>query len=104
MSDAALATAQAEPEETGFENIFVTAQDGLRLHVRRYGTPALRRLPIVCLPGLTRNGADFHELACAFSTNAAESRLVVAIDSRGRGRSDFDPNPDNYSFPVELAD
>src|SRR5436190_11736857 len=92
------------PQETGFDSLFVTAQDGLRLHVRRYGTAAARRLPIVCLPGLSRNGADFHELGGAFGTRAAEPRLVVTIDARGRGRSDFDPNPDNYTFPVELAD
>ena len=30
MSDAALAAAPLEAEETGFENIFVTAQDGLK--------------------------------------------------------------------------
>jgi len=104
MSDATRAAAQAEPDQAGFESTFVTAQDGLRLHVRRYGAPAPRRLPIVCLPGLTRNGADFHELAHAFNANAAESRLVIAIDSRGRGRSEFDANPENYSVPVELAD
>ena len=67
--------------------------------------PAARRLPIVCLPGLTRNGSDFHEIASALDrTIAPQSRLVITIDSRGRGRSDYDPNPDNYSFPVELAD
>lgn len=91
-------------DETGFESVFVTAQDGLRLHVRRYGAPARRRLPLVCLPGLTRNGADFHELARSFGIEADEPRLVVTIDSRGRGRSDYDPNPENYSFSVELAD
>jgi pimeloyl-ACP methyl ester carboxylesterase len=103
MSDTP-AAAPSGVEAAGFESVFVTAQDGLRLHVRRYGSPAPRRLPIVCLPGLTRNGADFDELAHAFSADSAEPRLVVAIDSRGRGRSDYDPTPSNYSFPVELAD
>ena len=102
MSDTALAAEAAE--DTGFTSLFVTAQDGLRLHVRRYGTPAARRLPIVCLPGLTRNGSDFHELGLALGRDATEPRLVFAIDSRGRGRSTYDPNPDNYSFPLELAD
>jgi len=94
---------EPESDETGFASLFVTAQDGLRLHVRRYGEPG-RGLPIVCLPGLTRNGADFHELATALTRDAGQPRLVITIDSRGRGYSDHDPNPDNYSFPVELAD
>jgi len=93
----------AETDETGFTSRFVSAPDGLRLHVRMYGARG-RVLPIVCLPGLTRNGADFHELATALTRNAAQPRLVITIDSRGRGRSGYDPNPENYSFPVELAD
>jgi len=91
-------------DETGFERCFVTAPDGLRLFVRRYGAAAERRLPIVCLPGLTRNGSDFHAIATTLSADAAQSRLIITIDARGRGGSDHDPNPENYSFPVELAD
>jgi pimeloyl-ACP methyl ester carboxylesterase len=94
---------QRDAEETGYASLFVTAPDGLRLHVRRYGDRG-RGLPMVCLPGLTRNGADFHELATALTRDTAQPRLVFTIDSRGRGRSDYDPNPENYSFPVELAD
>ena len=93
-----------EPDaDTGFVSRFVTAPDGLRLHVRRYGERG-RGLPIVCLPGLTRNGSDFHELATALTADATQPRLVITIDSRGRGHSDHDRNPENYSFPVELAD
>jgi pimeloyl-ACP methyl ester carboxylesterase len=102
MADAALLN-EPDADETGFVSRFVTAQDGLRLHVRMYGARG-RGLPIVCLPGLTRNGADFHELATALTRDAAQPRLVITIDSRGRGRSDYDSNPENYSFPVELAD
>ena len=94
---------EADADETGFESLFVTAPDGLRLHVRRYGERG-RGLPIVCLPGLTRNGADFHELATALTRDTAQPRLVFTIDSRGRGRSDHDPNPANYAFATELAD
>ena len=94
---------EADADETGFRSLFVTAPDGLCLHVRRYGERG-RGLPIVCLPGLTRNGADFHEFATAMTRDTAHPRLVITIDSRGRGRSDHDPNPANYSFPVELAD
>jgi pimeloyl-ACP methyl ester carboxylesterase len=92
-----------DPDETGFASLFVTASDGLRLHVRRYGERG-RGLPIVCLPGLTRNGADFHELATALTRDSAQPRLVFTVDSRGRGLSDYDANPENYSFAIELAD
>jgi pimeloyl-ACP methyl ester carboxylesterase len=99
----AIADIVKDADQTGFLSLFVTAPDGLRLHVRRYGERG-RGLPIVCLPGLTRNGADFHELATALTRDAAQPRLIITIDSRGRGHSDHDPNPANYSFPVELAD
>jgi pimeloyl-ACP methyl ester carboxylesterase len=83
---------------------FITAQDGLKLHVRAYGSSATSALPVVCLPGLTRTGADFHPLASALSDDTERPRYVLALDYRGRGLSDYDSNPDNYSLPVELAD
>lgn len=100
---AAAIVQEPEGDEAGFVSRFVSATDGLRLHVRRYGERG-RGLPIVCLPGLTRNGSDFHTLATTLTRDAAQPRLVFTIDSRGRGRSDYDPNPENYSLPVELAD
>ena len=93
-------------------SIFITAQDGLKLHVRRH-MPTLARplgpriaaaLPVVCLPGLARTAADFEALAAALANDPNAPRHVIALDSRGRGRSDYDPNPANYSLPVELAD
>src|SRR5688500_6212102 len=80
---------------------FVAAHDGLKLHVRCHGRRSSRALPVVCLPGLARTTADFDELAAALS---GKDRWVVAIDYRGRGQSEYDRNPDNYSLPVELAD
>ena len=82
---------------------FVTAQDGLKLHVRDYGH-ATSLLPVVCLPGLARSGADFEALATTLANDSQKPRRVIALDSRGRGQSDYDPNPANYSLPVELAD
>ncbi|HVQ16786.1 MAG TPA: alpha/beta hydrolase, partial [Vicinamibacterales bacterium] len=75
-----------------------------KLHVRAYGSSATTALPVVCLPGLARTGADFHRLASALADDAKRPRYVLALDYRGRGRSDYDGNPDNYSLPVELAD
>jgi pimeloyl-ACP methyl ester carboxylesterase len=91
------------------ESIFVTAQDGLRLHVRCHGSPSLGPqagvpLPVVCLPGLARTVKDFETLATALAADSRRPRRVIALDSRGRGRSDYDRRPANYSLPVELAD
>ena len=92
------------PAKHNDESIFVTAPDGLKLHVRSYGPPVAPGWPIVCLPGLSRTGADFETLALALSRDEAQARRVLALDYRGRGRSQHDCNPKNYSFPVELAD
>lgn len=83
-------------------SLFVTAQDGLRLHVRDYGAQRSHALPVVCLPGLARTTADFESLAPVLSS--AGQRRVIALDYRGRGKSDYDPNPANYNLHVELAD
>ena len=83
---------------------FVSTPDGLNLHVRLYGPPTARNLPVVCLHGLARTSADFHQLALALSEQAANRRQVIALDYRGRGRSDYDPNPANYNVGTELND
>lgn len=80
---------------------FVTATDGIRIHVRDYASRSAGALPVVCLPGLARTTADFDTLAEAL---AAAGRRVVTLDYRGRGRSDYDPDPAKYSLPVELGD
>ena len=85
-------------------SIFVTAPDGLTLHVRRYGSRVGSALPVVCLPGLARTAADFDALAAGLAADPAKPRLVLAIDYRGHGQSGYDRNPDNYTLPVALAD
>src|SRR5579883_421124 len=89
--------------DAGPRSMFVTVQDGLRLHVHEYGPRTASCLPVVCLPGLTRTVADFDALAPALA-NGPPSRRVIAIDSRGRGQSEYDKNPDNYNLSVELGD
>jgi len=84
-------------------SLFVSAQDGLRLHVREYGQRGAPGLAVVCLPGITRTVADFDELAPALAAGPPRRR-VIAIDSRGRGLSEYDSNPENYNVAVELAD
>ena len=82
-------------------SIFIPASDGLRLHVREYRSAA--GIPVVCLPGLARTTDDFDALAAAL-VYGERPRRVIAIDSRGRGKSEYDPDPQNYNVAVELAD
>ena len=86
------------------ESRFITAPDGLKLHLKDHGPRTAPRLPVVCLAGLTRTSEDFDPLASTLAADATAPRRVLALDYRGRGLSDYDRNPDNYSVPVELAD
>ena len=83
---------------------FISAPDGLKLHARCHGRSSASALPVVCLPGLARTAADFDALAEALAGDASRPRRVIALDYRGRGQSEYDRDPDNYNFQVELAD
>ena len=84
---------------------FISAPDGLRLHVRSYEPGVSALTPVVCLPGLTRNSDDFEALAEALAQGAAGGpRRVIALDYRGRGLSEHDSNWRNYDLKVENAD
>lgn len=94
-----------------FNPISYTSSDGLTLYARDYpaggaGTQAPQqaipaRLPVICIHGLTRNSADFDEFAPRI---AALGRRVLALDVRGRGHSERDPDPANYTPQVYAAD
>lgn len=78
---------------------FVRTHDGLRLFYRDYdGDPD--RLPVLCLPGLTRNSRDFEKLA----KHIAPGRRVITPDQRGRGNSDRDPFWIHYIPTVYVED
>ncbi|MCV3210397.1 alpha/beta hydrolase [Mesorhizobium sp. YC-39] len=86
----------------GFSDFFYASPDGLKLHARIYGEANSGHWPVVCLPGLTRNARDFHELALHLSGRAA--RKIVAFDYRGRGQSAYDPDISHYNVGVEAGD
>jgi pimeloyl-ACP methyl ester carboxylesterase len=81
-----------------------SSRDGLKLAARYYPAPGSTRRPAVCLPGLTRNARDFHVLASALADAHGACRPVYALDLRGRGASQHDPQPANYSVATELGD
>lgn len=82
------------------QSVYITSADGLKLHARVYGPHGRKTVPVVCLPGLARTAADFEPLAEAL----AGERRVVALDYRGRGLSDWDPDPLKYNAMIELGD
>jgi pimeloyl-ACP methyl ester carboxylesterase len=83
------------------EDRFITATDGLRLHYADYPAPPAARLPLVCLPGLARTADDFWRVA---ETAVPAGRRVLALDYRGRGRSEWDKDWRHYTLDVEQAD
>ena len=76
--------------------------DGLRLYARDYaGAAGEARLPVIAIHGLTRNSADFDAIAPLI---AQSGRRVLAVDIRGRGRSDRAPDPMTYQPAVYARD
>lgn len=84
----------------GYRDWRIGAQDGLRLAVRDYGDPASPHAPLLCLGGLARYAADFHELAL----KQAARRRVVALDYRGRGHSEWAGDARDYAAETLLSD
>ena len=85
---------------------FITAQDGVKLFVKTYAPPANvdSKLPVLCLPGLSRNARDFEELAAWLSSAKGGSHPVITLDYRGRGKSGHDRNWKNYTLATDTAD
>lgn len=91
----------------GWEDVFFSANDGVRLHAADYGRrdPATwANLPVVCLPGLTRNTRDFHEFALMMARHPRSPRRIVSFDYRGRGLSGWDKDPERYNIMIEAED
>jgi len=85
----------AEPSD-----YFYDSSDGLRLYCRIHPAQRPGGLPVLCLPGLTRNSRDFSALAA----HLRSSREVTTPDLRGRGRSAWDPEPSHYQLPTYVQD
>lgn len=72
--------------------------DGLSLFARDLG-PESDPLPLLCLPGLTRNSRDFETIAHL----AAAHRMILA-DFRGRGQSGHAHDAASYRVDIEMVD
>lgn len=70
---------------------------GLKLRVREWGDPAAR--PILLLHGLRGYSGTWRGLAALMG----QGWRLIAIDQRGRGESDWDPD-NNYYTDAYLAD
>lgn len=76
-----------------------SADDRLDLYARDYHGNG-GSTPILMMHGLTRNGADFENIAEILRDG---HRLIIP-DQRGRGRSDYDTNPGSYTPLVYVQD
>lgn len=79
------------------DDVSVEVRPGLNMAA--YRTAGGGGTPVLCIPGLTRNAADFEDFAPQAA--AATGRDVYAVSLIGRGRSDYDPvylnyKPDTY--------
>ncbi len=86
-----------------FVDCWYHSDDGLRLYARDYGCRDPDRADpatILCMHGLTRNCADFADLA----EHLSERYRVITVDQRGRGRSDYDPDVANYTPVTYVRD
>lgn len=86
------------------EDLWFIAEDGLKLHALTAGRAGSDHLPVICLPGISRTAEDFQDLLEAFAADITRPRRIIALDSRGRGLSERDKNPANYSVGIELRD
>lgn len=77
---------------------------GLQLYARVYGPEPQTAIPVICLPGLTRNGRDFHELAGFLASSPGGGFPVISLDYRGRGNSERDKDKSRYTIAVETSD
>jgi pimeloyl-ACP methyl ester carboxylesterase len=86
--------------EASWVDRYFTSADGLRLYYRDYAPAEPGRVPVLCLPGLTRNSRDFETIA----PRIRQTRRVLCADLRGRGLSQHDPEWRNYHPGTYVGD
>lgn len=79
---------------------YFTNPDGLKQYYRDYNSAPESAPTVLCMPGLTRNSKDFAGVA----SHMAKSCRVICVEQRGRGNSEWDPDPSRYRPDVYVAD
>ena len=85
---------------TAYKDQYFTNPDGLKQHYRDYKPVDDDALAVLCMPGLTRNARDFEEIA----EHLSQRCRVICVDMRGRGLSEWDPEPARYQPMTYVAD
>ena len=85
------------------EHAYRSADGRLDLFARDYpaGDGGEDRIPLLMMHGLTRNSADFEPLIAQLGIGL---RRMIVPDQRGRGLSQYDPDPVNYRPDIYAAD
>lgn len=92
----------SKPATAAFNDHFIQTKDGLNIYVRDYASDSAG-VPVICLPGLTRNHRDFSQIALLLNQGPTPRR-VLCVDLRGRGLSDRDTDPSHYNLLTEMDD
>ena len=81
------------------DHFYRCSDDRLDLYARIYGD-CEDGIPVLMMHGLTRNSADFENIAEILR----HSHKLIIPDQRGRGRSDYDTNQENYAPHIYVQD
>jgi len=84
------------------DDIRFQTKDGLSIYARSYGDPNAPHT-VLCLHGLTRNHKDFEPMIEALLPDHPDTRFI-AWDTRGRCKSEYDPDPSHYALPIYAED
>ena len=79
---------------------YFTNTDGLKQHYRDYNNAPDAAPTVLCMPGLTRNAKDFGFIA----DHLKDRCRLICVEQRGRGWSEWDPDPTRYAPNVYVED
>lgn len=85
--------------ENIYQNVYWQSDDGLKLHCRDYPA-AGNKIPVICIPGLTRNARDFAH----FGSIMKDDRRIIMVNLRGRGDSEYAKDSSTYHPKIYVAD